>query len=255
MNLDGSVSLVTGASRRLGKAIAMELARRGCHLVVHYGSSREAAEKTAAELRGLGVEAEPVGADLSRPAEVDRLFDRLEERFGRLDLLVNSAASFERAPIGEITVEAWDEVLALNLRAPFLCLQRAASLMGRVPRPQEAPGAIVNIADLSGLVAWSDQAHHGASKAALVHLTRLAARDLAPRVRVNAVVPGPVLPPPGTSEDDPGWLQTVRRLPLERAGRGGEIGEAVAFLAGADFVTGAVLVVDGGEHLLGAGHH
>jgi len=255
MNLDGSVSLVTGASRRLGKQIAVTLARHGSRVAVHYGSSRDQAAATAAELRSLGVEAEPLGADLTSPAEIGRLFEQLDERFGRLDLLVNSAASFERGAFEEIRAAQWDGVQALNLRAPFLCLQRAASLMRRSPRSDGTPGVVVNVADLGGLLAWSDQAHHGASKAALLHLTRLAARDLAPDVRVNAVVPGPILPPPGMAAADPAWRQTVERLPLGRVGAGSEIGEAVAFLATNDFVTGATLVVDGGESLLGAGHH
>ncbi len=253
MKLDGSVALVTGAARRLGKAIVGELAARGVRIAVHYGSSRRAAEETAAELRDGGVDAEPLGADLREPDEIERLFADVERRFGGLDLLVNSAASFEHRPLAEITVEEWDEVLALNLRAPFLCTQRAAALMTR--RPRLTPAAVVNIADLSGLLAWSDQAHHGASKAALVHLTRLAARDLAPAVRVNAVIPGPILPPPGMGSDDPAWIETTRRLPLGRAGSGAEIGHAVVFLARNDFVTGATLTVDGGEHLRGAGHH
>jgi pteridine reductase len=255
MNLDGSVSLVTGASRRLGRKIAITLARRGSRIALHYGNSGARAEATAAELRGLGVEAEPLAADLTRPTEIDRLFAQVGERFGRLDLLVNSAAGFERGSFDAIDVAEWDEVQALNLRAPFLCMQRAATLMRRQPRIDGVPGAIVNIADLSGLLAWSDQAHHGVSKAGLLHLTRLAARDLAPMVRVNAVIPGPILPPPGMSDEDPAWRATVERLPLRRAGDGSEVGEAVAFLATSDFVTGTTLLIDGGEHLLGAGHH
>ncbi len=255
MKLGDSVSLVTGASRRLGKQIAASLARRGSRIAVHFGSSREPAEATAAEFRELGVEAEPFGADLTRPAEIDRLFERVGERFGRLDVLVNSAASFERGAFERIGADAWDEVLALNLRGPFLCLQNAAALMRGVKRQGGSPGAVVNIADLSGMLAWSEQAHHGVSKAALLHLTRLAARDLAPDVRVNAVVPGAILPPPGMAEEDPAWRETIGRLPLRRAGSGAEVGEAVVFLATNDFVTGATLVVDGGESLLGAGHH
>jgi NAD(P)-dependent dehydrogenase (short-subunit alcohol dehydrogenase family) len=255
MRLDGSVSLVTGAARRLGKEIALALADRGSHVAVHFGASREPAEETAAQLRRLGVEAIPIGADLRRPMEIDRLFDRVQGQFGRLDLLVNSAASFEHGRFEEIDREEWDNVQALNLRAPFLCLQRGAALMRRSSRPDDAPGAVVNLADLSGLLPWSDQAHHGASKAGLLHLTRLAARDLAPQVRVNAVVPGPILPPPGMSEDDATWRRTAERVPLRRAGEGHEVGDAVVYLATSDFVTGTTLLVDGGEHLLGAGHH
>ncbi len=254
MELEGSVSVVTGSARRLGRAIALSLARRGSSIAVHFGSSRQAAEETAAELRGLGVEAEIFGADLRRPPEIERLFEGVAERFGRLDLLVNSAASFESGHFGDIGPDEWDGVMRLNLRAPFLCMQRAAALMRDCER-HGAPGAVVNMADLSGLLAWSGQAPHGVSKAGLIHLTRLAARDLAPAVRVNAVVPGPILPPPGMAASDPAWRRTTGRVPLERAGEPSEIGDAVAFLAANDYVTGASLLVDGGEHLLGAGHH
>ncbi len=255
MDLEGRVALVTGASRRLGRAMARALAEQGVAIAVHYRSSPEKAERTVGELRELGVEAAALAADLTRPAEIEGLFAAAGERFGRLDVLVNSAASFESGRFEQIGVEQWDEVLALNLRAPFLCMQAAARLMGSSPRPSEAPGAITNVADLSGLLAWSERAHHGASKAALLHLTRLAARDLAPGVRVNAVVPGPILPPPGMDPDSSEWREVGGRVPLGRPGRPGNIGQAVVFLASNDYVTGSELVVDGGERLLGAAHH
>ena len=246
MKLAGGVSLVTGSARRLGKQIAVALAGRGSSIAVHHGASKEAAGETVGELRALGVEAAAFAADLARPAEIDGLFRQVADRFGRLDVLVNSAASFERGAFEAISAEEWDAVLGLNLRAPFLCLQRAIRLMRGAARSGAAPAAVVNIADLSGLVPWSDQAHHGASKAGLLHLTRLAARDLAPDVRVNAVVPGPILPPPGMDLGDPEWRRTVERLPLARAGEPAEVGAAVVFLAENDFITGTTLLGDGG---------
>lgn len=255
MELQGKVALVTGASRRVGKAIALALAGEGAGIVLHYSSSARAAEETAEEIRALGVPAWPLQADLSRPAEIQALFARVTAEAGRLDLLVNSAASFERKPFDQITAEDWDRVLALNLRAPFLCTQAAARLMGDSPRPEGESALVVNLVDLSGVLAWRQYAHHGVSKAGLAHLTRLAARELAPAIRVNAVLPGAVLPPLGVDEASDDWCRTWQRLPLARPGSPEAIGRAVVFLAQADFITGVVLPVEGGESLLGAAHH
>lgn len=244
MDLGGKTALVTGAARRVGRAIALALARRGASLVVHYAGSEVAATEAASEIEDLGVSAWPVQADLRRRKEVERLFDAIRERAGRLDVLVNSAASFERARFADITVEAWDEVMALNLRAPFLCTQLATPLMRSA-----GSGAIVNIADLSGVRPWKKFAHHGTSKAGLIHLTRAAACELAPEIRVNCVVPGAILPPPGMDEDSDRWRELARQTPLQRTGSPRELAEAVVFLISNDFITGAVLPVDGGDHL------
>lgn len=250
---------MTGAGRRLGRAIALALGRAGCDVAVHYRSSRAAAEATVAELRALGRDAEALGADLTKPADIDALFADLASRFGGLDILVNSAASFERAALADIGWEDWDRVLAINARAPLLCLQRSLPLFAaRARRPgrqdgARAPAAVINLGDLSGQTPWRGYAHHGASKAALLHLTRCAARELAPEVRVNALVPGPILPPPGEEEGDPAWEARGQRLPLGRTGRPEEVADAVLFLARCEFVTGVALLVDGGEHLLSGG--
>jgi len=254
MNLQGRVALVTGGGRRLGRAISEALASAGCNLLLHFGHSREEAESAAAELAALGVAADCVGADLAEVDQIDAMFARVEERYGGLDVLVNSAASLHRRSLAEMEPREWDEVMAVNLRAPALCIQRAAPLMRSKVRANSSPGAVINIADLSGVVPWPGYAHHGVSKAGLLHLTRIAARELAPVVRVNAVVPGPVLPPPGESSDSEEWRKLIRRLPAGRGGQGAEVGAAVVFLAQNDFVFGETLFVDGGEHLLGAGH-
>jgi len=247
LRLEGALALVTGAAHRLGGAVARSLAQAGCSVAVHYGSSRDAAERTAGELETLGVEAWPVAADLREPAEIEALIAAVTARAGRLDLLVNSAASFERQDFESIGVADWDRVLALNLRAPFLCARLAAPLMRASPRSDGAPGAVINVADLSGFEAWPGYAHHGVSKAGLVHLTRQMAVELAPAIRANAVVPGAILPPPGVDESSPAWRRRGEKVPLGRTGRAEEVGAAVVFLASDDFVTGAVLPVDGGE--------
>jgi NAD(P)-dependent dehydrogenase (short-subunit alcohol dehydrogenase family) len=254
MDPRGKTALVTGAARRLGRTIATTLGRAGCHVVVHYSSSQREAEETADEIRELGVEVALERADLGLPAEVDALFRAVGERFGSLDILVNSAASFVRRPFAEITVAEWDRVLAVNLRAPFLCTQRAAELMTGSERPAGEPGLVVNMVDLSAVQAWPGYTHHGVSKAGLLHLTGIAARELAPGVRVNAIVPGPILPPPGMEVGSEEWRRHGKRVPLERTGDPEQIGETVLFLTRNDFVTGETIFVDGGEHLVGTGH-
>ncbi|WP_419942028.1 SDR family NAD(P)-dependent oxidoreductase [Candidatus Palauibacter sp.] len=259
MKLEGTVALVTGGARRLGRALTLGLAEAGCDLFIHYGTSAEAARRTAGEVRALGRRASTAAADLTDPAQIDRLFEAFDASFGRLDILVNSAASFERTPFDETTVAGWDAVQALNLRAPFLMAQRAARRMRAVAgRPGsrgelQAPGVILNMSDMAGVAAWRGFTAHGVSKAGLVHLTATTARELGPDVRVNVIVPGPILPPAGETADDPGWRQKGLRVPLERTGDAAHVAHAAVFLAENDYVTGATIHVDGGEHLLPGG--
>ena len=251
METQGAWALVTGGARRLGKGIALSLAQAGANIVVHHGHSADEAEETVGELRALGVDALAVAADLRQPAAIDDLFARIMRRCGRLEILVNSAASFRRKPLGDISVEEFDSVMDLNLRAPWLCLKQAARQMMMAEGSEAERGVVVNIADLTGVRSWAGYSHHGVSKAGLIHLTKIAARELAPHIRVNCIVPGAILPPPGMSEGDPQWKQKSRGVPLERTGAPEVIGDAIVFLVRNHVITGSVLMVDGGEHLLG----
>ncbi len=253
MDLRHKVALVTGSAHRVGRAAALALAREGAHIVIHYGQSDQAATQTAAEIAALGVETLTFSADLADPAQIAALFEAVQTRFGRLDVLVNSAASFQKQPFDAITPDDWDRVMAVNLRAPFLCSQHAAHLM-RVSARQ-APALIVNIGDLSGVYAWREFVQHGVSKAALRHLTHITARELAPDVRVNTLILGPVLPPPGMDPSSERWRHMTSNLPLGRSADPEEVGHAVVSLAHNDYITGAELFLDGGEHLLGPGSH
>ncbi|GAB4482434.1 MAG: 3-oxoacyl-ACP reductase FabG [Anaerolineae bacterium] len=255
MDLKGKVALVTGAAHRVGRAIALALAREGAHVVVHYGGSSEAAARTQAEIAARGVEAVTVSANLADPAAIAALFETTADRFGRLDVLVNSAARFDKRAFDAITLEDWERSMAVNVRAPFLAMQHAARLMRAAARPADQPALIVNIADLSGVYPWRDYVQHGVSKAGLLHLTKIGARELAPHVRVNAIIPGPILPPPGMDPASTNWQETVQAVPLQREGGAEVIGETVVFLARNDFITGAVINVDGGEGLLGVSTH
>jgi pteridine reductase len=243
MELESRVALVTGGAHRVGRALALGLAGAGTDVVVHYHSSEGAARETVAAIEALGRRAVAVRADLGDAAQLARPLDAARDEFGRLDILVNSASTFERSPVESITVEAWDHVLAVNLRAPFLLARDAAPLLRAAD-----PGLVVNIADLSALQPWPTYAHHAVSKAGLVHLTRVLARALAPGIRVNAIAPGTVLPPPDYDGED--YAGGRDRRVLERAGAAEDVVAALLYLARADFVTGELLVVDGGRMLL-----
>ena len=240
MDLQGRVALVTGGAHRVGRALALALAREGADVAIHYHSAGDDAARTAADIRALGRRTTTVRADLRDPEATRSLPARARDGLGRVDVLVNSAALFEAKAFLDVTVEDWDRVMAVNVRAPFLLLQATAPLL------RESKGVAVNIADVSGLRPWSAFPHHSVSKAALIHLTKVAARSLAP-VRVNCIVPGTVLPPEDyTAEQrDEGAERTV----LGRLGSPADVVEALLFLVRSEFATGSVVVVDGGRML------
>ena len=235
------VALVTGAGKRVGQAIALRLAATGRQVAVHYHQSRAGADDTVARIVAAGGSAQAFGADIADPDAPARLIAQVVEAFGGLDVLVNSAASWLRAPMGEVRAEQFDASVATNLRAPFLLAQAAA------PHLAARRGAIVNIADHLAYDWESPYLAHGVVKGAVEHLTRGLARVLAPHVRVNAVAPGVVLLPEGVSATVEARL--VGETPLARIGSPDDVADAVAWLAAAPYVTGEVLHVDGGRHL------
>ena len=242
VDVRGKVALVTGAGVRVGREIALALARAGMHVAIHYNASRAAAERTAEQARSLGVEAESIAADLGAMAdEARKLVAAVEHRWGRLDVLINSAAIFPRTPWESIDEETWDRTIAVNLKGPFFTAWHGAELMRR-----GEGGSIVNIADWAGLRPYKNYLPYLVSKGGIVTMTKALAKELAPEIRVNAVAPGPVLMP---EEFD---KRTVARVTegtlLKRLGNPADVAEAVLFLvARTDFVTGHVLVVDGGR--------
>lgn len=243
MNLAGKTALVTGAAHRLGRAIALELAEAGADLVVHYHTT--APQTAVAELQARGVRAVAIPADLARLDQLEALFTRLQAEFGRLDVLVNSAALMEAGDVLTLTPAEWQRSLDLNLTAPFLCAQRAARLMLAPPGDAPEAGVIVNLTDGSALRPWARYPAHSVSKAGLVMLTQVLAKALAPRIRVNAVCPGPVLKPDDWT--DARWERTGAQSLLKRTGSGYHVARAVRFLLENDYITGETLVVDGGD--------
>lgn len=235
------VALVTGAGRRVGRAIALALAARGMHVVVHYHGSAEGADETVRLVQQMGGTASEIHADLREVADAHTLIDRTLEVVGRLDALVNSAAVMLRTPVGETSAADWDAMFTLNVRAPYFLAQRAA------PALRASRGAIVNIADLAAYETWPAYVPHGMTKAAVVQMTRGLAHALAPEVRVNAVAPGAVLLPDGWSDADAERLRAT--TPLRRLGTPEDVAGAVVFLIESDYITGEVIKVDGGRHV------
>lgn len=235
------VALVTGAGRRVGRAIALALGARGMRVAVHYNASAPGADETAALIRAQGGAAETFSGDLRDPAAISALAASVAARFGALHVLVNSAAVMVRTPFGETTAEQWDDMMALNLRAPFLLTQAAAHTLAA------SRGCVVNIADLAAFESWPAYVPHGISKAGVVQMTRALARVMAPAVRVNAVAPGAVLLPDEWNEESARRLEDT--TPLRRLGSAEDVAQAVLYLVDAEYVTGETLVVDGGRHV------
>jgi pteridine reductase len=232
--------MVTGAAKRLGRAVALRLAEEGAHVVIHYRNSQREAQDAVKEIEKLGRRASAIAANLCEVAEIKRLFDEAGKHFGRLDILVNSAANFLPASMVSTTEQIWDSALDTNLRAPFFCAQAAAPWLKRTQ------GVIIHFADTGGLLGWTGYIPHSVSKAGVVMLTKVLAKALAPEVRVNAIAPGTI-----TMEGDPPEWEAnfIKLAPLRRSGRPADITDSVLFLVQSKFITGHVLVVDGGRTL------
>jgi NAD(P)-dependent dehydrogenase (short-subunit alcohol dehydrogenase family) len=239
--LSGRVAIVTGAAKRLGRVVALRLADEGADVAVHYGKSATEAREVVDEIESRGRQAASFSAELTSVPAIQKLFDDVAHRFGRLDVLVNSAANFLEAKFGETTESRWDSSLDTNLKAPFFCSQAAAPHLERSGR-----GVIINFSDIGGLLGWREYLPHSISKAGIIMMTRVLAKELAPKVRVNTIAPGTISMP----GDPPEWeADYIRRAPLGRSGRPEEIADAVVYLIAAEFVTGQVLVLDGGRTL------
>jgi pteridine reductase len=242
MELAGRAALVTGAGRRLGRAMARALAGRGMTLAIHHHASSAGADALRDEIVAAGGQAACFAADLTDATAAAELPLRVVAELGRLDVLVNSAAVMRRRSFEDTTPAEYDEVLDLNLRSVFFCTQGAA------PALRAARGKVVNMADLAGLEPWPGFAAHSVAKAGVVMLTRVLAKALAPDVTVNAIAPGAVLVPEEYDRDERDRL--ARTTPLRRLGQPADAIAALLYLLeGGDYVTGDVLVVDGGRLL------
>lgn len=233
------VALVTGGARRVGKAIVVELARAGYDVLVHYRSSTEEAQAVVEACQALGVKALATRADLTHSEEIERMFEAVDLFFGRIDVLVNSAAVFRVKQPWDLTLDDFDYHIQTNLRAPYYCSILAARRM------REKGGCIVNIGDVAAERPFRDQVPYCISKAGLLMMTKAMAKAFAPAIRVNAVLPGTVLFRP--DEDDRIRAKVTASIPLGKIGSPQDVAKAALFLIQAPHITGAALPVDGGR--------
>lgn len=236
------VALVTGAGRRLGRAIALDLADQGFAVAVHYNRSAEDAEAVAAGIREAGGRAAAFGADLGEEAATAGLVGRVAEALGPVGVLVNNASLFERDEIGSVTAETWQAHMQVNLRAPFVLTQDFANRL-----PAEAQGVVINMLDERVWCLTPHFVSYTVSKYGLWGLTQSLALALAPRIRVNGIGPGPALPSPRQSDAE--FQAQCAAMPLERGTSPDQIAAAVRFLIAQPAMTGQMLALDGGQHL------
>ncbi|MBT5107914.1 MAG: SDR family oxidoreductase [Rhodospirillaceae bacterium] len=235
-------ALVTGAARRIGRAIAIDLARHGWTVALHYNTSVEDAESARRDIESAGGKVALFQADLARESDSQRLFDAVLEQLGPIDLLVNNASLFERDDADTVTRSGWDAHMETNLRAPFVLSQRMAAAL-----PDNASGVIVNILDQRVWNLPPGFTSYTLSKAGLWTLTRTLALALAPRIRVNAVGPGPTMPSSRQTDDQ--FARQQASVPLKHGATPEEVCAAVRYIADTPSMTGQMIALDGGQHL------
>jgi pteridine reductase len=237
----GKVALVTGAARRIGKAIALALADRGAHVVITYNSSAVEAQATLAEIEALGVQGMALQGNITRKDQVDAFVQQAIARFGRIDILVNNASNYYPTPFDTLTEAQWDDLVGTNLKGTFLVSKHVGDEMLKV-----GSGKIINLADWAGFRPYKDYIPYCVAKAGVIALTKALAKTLAPHIQVNAVAPGPVMPPEEFSDSQRQAI--IRATPLKRIGSPRDVAQTVVFLVeGSDFLTGAIIPVDGGR--------
>lgn len=242
--LTGRTALVTGGAVRLGRAIALRLAQEGADVAIQYATSANAAQEVVRKIESLGRRCVAISADFTADpaAAAERAIREASAALGPVDLLVNSAAVFEPGTLADLTEAAWDKHFDINLKAPLWLTRAFAGLL-----PTDRTGCVINMVDWRALRPPTGHLAYTLTKAALAAATQLLAKELAPQIRVNAVAPGAILPPPGADES---YLKQLRqRIPLARTGHPDDVTDAVVYLASASFVTGEILTVTGGEQL------
>jgi NAD(P)-dependent dehydrogenase (short-subunit alcohol dehydrogenase family) len=243
MELQNSVVVITGAAMRVGREVALYLSERGANIIFSYYLDSEPWQETKTAIETNGGQCLAMQVEVRDEQQVQNLMDAAVEQFGRIDVLINNASVWLKTPFMDIKSSEWDLSMDINLKGPFLCSQAAARHMLAQGR-----GVIINITDLSAFQVWPGYAHHAASKAGLVALTKSMAAELAPAVRVNAIAPGTVLLPPNASPEKVQWA--VDKSLLKKVGTPQDVGMMAAFLIENDFATGSVYFIDGGRSLV-----
>ena len=244
MKLDGKYALVTGASRGIGREIALELARQGAHVAINYSGSEAKAISVAAEIKAMGREALVFQADVSNAEAVDQMFKQTIEAFGRLDILVNNAGITRDNLLMRMKEADWDDVININLKGVFLCTKAVSRQMMK-----QRSGRIINISSIVGVSGNAGQANYVAAKAGVIGLTKTAAKELAPRgITVNAIAPGFITTDMTNELNEETRKMMLSQIPLGRLGDPADIAKAAVFAASDDsgYMTGQTLHIDGG---------
>jgi len=242
MNLQYGTALVTGSGVRVGKALALALAREGVSVAVHYNRSAEPAQDTVRQINALGLQAQSFQADLADPAQAMQLVPQVIDKMGPLDILVNSAALFTRASLENTTEELWDREFAVNLKAPAFLSQAFAKSVG-----SDRSAHIINITDWRARHPGPNYLAYTLTKSGLWTLTQALALELAPNIQVNALALGAIMPPPGKGEEY--FARLADEIPARKTGSPSDVAEAMVFLLRSGFITGEVIHITGGEHL------
>ncbi|OGN73299.1 MAG: hypothetical protein A2X25_11080 [Chloroflexi bacterium GWB2_49_20] len=235
------IAVVTGAAHRLGGHIALALANQGYAILLHYYSSESQASKMVDLIKSKGVNAYPFKADLTDGEQIKKLWEFIDSLPHRTEILINSAAVMHHENVRTLSISAFDETIALNLRAPLLCAQEAVKRMS-------LGGLIINISDIGADKNWLGYPAYSISKAALEVLTRILAKALAPDIRVNAIAPGLIIPP--EKGDASNWENLVNKIPLKRGGTPDEITSMIEYLISNKYITGQIVEIDGGYSLI-----
>jgi len=244
--LEGKVALITGSSRGIGKAIALEFARNGAKVIVNYSKSKESAEAVVSEIEKIGSNAIAIKADVSKENDIEKLFAEARKVFGKIDVLVNNAGVYVHNEATEFNEQNWNAVLDTNLKSVMLCTKEAVIEMQR-----HKSGTIVNIASTWGIINYGGAPAYGASKAGIIFLTKRFAKEFGPNIRVNAIAPGMIDTEMTARDSEEHIKQYSSEATLKRMGKPEEIAKAVLFLASDDssYITGEVIIVDGGYNL------
>jgi NAD(P)-dependent dehydrogenase (short-subunit alcohol dehydrogenase family) len=243
MKIENSVVLITGAAMRVGRTVALELARKGAVIAFSYYLEEEPWHETMEEIESLCGGCLAIQTEIRSATDVQKLVQQTIDHFGRVDVLINNASVWLKSPMLKITEEEWDLSIDVNLKGPFLASQAVAPHM-----LENGQGVIINITDLSAFQTWPGYAHHAASKAGLVSLTKSMAVEFAPKIRVNAIAPGTVLLPEDAPPEKIQWAQ--EKSLLKRVGEPEDVARLVTFLIESEFTTGSVYFVDGGRSLV-----
>lgn len=243
MEIRDSVIIITGGAIRVGRELALILAAKGAHISFSYYEKSEPWKETCAEIQSLGVSCVCFPLEVRHATEVYQFVKKVKDEMGRIDALINNASIWLKSPFLDIKESDWDMAMDVNLKGPFLCSKAVAPIM-----LAQKSGVIINITDLSAFQVWPEYAHHAASKAGLVSLTKSMAVELAPYVRVNAIAPGTVLLPPNASSEKEAWA--LDNSLLKRIGSPRDVGDLAVLLLENDFATGSVYFIDGGRSLI-----